>query len=65
MKVDKIESKSSNIEDLQEYLAELSSVVRDKSPSSAEKLWNRLLTETVPYTGGVISYDTYLELSST
>ena len=30
-----------------EYLAELSSVVRDKSPKSAEKLWDRLLTESV------------------
>lgn len=37
--------KSNSLEDLQEYLAECSSVVRDKQPKSAEKLWNRLLKE--------------------
>ena len=37
--------KSNSLEDLQEYLADCSSVVRDKQPKSAEKLWNRLLKE--------------------
>jgi len=32
---------------LQEYLAECVSVVRDKEPKSAEKLWDRLLKESV------------------
>jgi len=45
MKARQIQPKSNSLEDLQDYIAELSSVVRDKSPKSAEKLWNRLLTE--------------------
>lgn len=40
-KVELIEFKG----DIQEYLAECSSVVRDKQPKSAEKLFNRLLKE--------------------
>ena len=47
MEAIRIISKSTNIDDLQEYIAELSSVVRDKSPRSANKLWKRLLTESV------------------
>lgn len=43
--VESIVPKSNSLEDLQEYLATLCSVVRDKEPKSAEKLWNRLLTE--------------------
>lgn len=37
--------KSSSLGDFQNYIAECVSVVRDKTPKSAEKLWNRLLTE--------------------
>ena len=37
--------KSNSLEDLQAYIAECSSVVRDKDPKSPEKLWNRLLKE--------------------
>ncbi len=47
MKVEQITPKSNSLEDLQDYIAELSSVVRDKSPKSAEKLFNRLLKESV------------------
>ncbi len=47
MKVEQITPKSNKLTDLQEYIAELSSVVRDKHPKSAEKLFNRLLTESV------------------
>jgi len=42
-----VKAKGNSLVELQEYLAELSSVVRDKSPKSAEKLWGRLLTESV------------------
>jgi len=42
-----IKPKSKKLKDLQKYIAELSSVVRDKSPKSAEKLFERLLTESV------------------
>ena len=45
MQVEQIIPKSNSLEDLQEYIAECASVVRDKSPKSAEKLWNRLLKE--------------------
>ena len=45
MTVEHIQPKSTSVEDLQDYIAECSSVVRDKQPKSAEKLWNRLLTE--------------------
>jgi len=37
--------KSNSLVDLQNYIAECASVVRDKAPKSAEKLWNRLLKE--------------------
>ena len=47
MKVEQIVPKSTSKKDLEEYIAELSSVVRDKSPKSAEKLFKRLLTESV------------------
>jgi len=47
MKAELIEPKSNNLKDLQNYIAELSSVVRDQSPKSAEKLFNRLLSESV------------------
>lgn len=47
MKYESITPKSNKLKDLQNYIAELSSVVRDKSPKSAEKLFNRLLTESV------------------
>jgi len=47
MKAELIEPKSNKLKDLQDYIAELSSVVRDQSPKSAEKLFNRLLTESV------------------
>lgn len=47
MKVEQIEPKSNSLEDLQEYIALLSSVVRDKQPRSSEKLFNRLLTESI------------------
>ncbi len=47
MKVERIEPKSKKLKDIREYIAELSSVVRDKSPKSAEKLFSRLLTESV------------------
>jgi len=40
-----ITPQSNSLEHLQEYLADCSSVVRDKQPKSAEKLWNRLLKE--------------------
>ena len=36
-----------SLEQLQDYIATCSSVVRDKQPKSAEKLFNRLLTESV------------------
>jgi len=47
MKVEQIIPNSNGLEDLQNYIAELSSVVRDRSPKSAEKLFERLLTESV------------------
>jgi len=48
MKVNKIETlKKITLKSLQAYLAECVSVVRDKSPKNAEKLWNRLLIEAV------------------
>lgn len=47
MKVELIKPKSNSIEDLQEYIATLSSVVRDKQPKSAEKLFSRLLKESI------------------
>ena len=47
MTAELIVPKSNSLEDLQEYIAECASVVRDKAPKSAEKLWNRLLTESV------------------
>ena len=47
MKVERIVCKSNNLVDIQEYIAELASVVRDKNPKSAEKLFNRLLVESV------------------
>ncbi len=47
MKVEQITPKSNSLGDLQDYIAQLSSVVRDKSPKSAEKLFNRLLKESV------------------
>ena len=40
-----IKPKSNSLEDLQEYISECSSVVRDKIPKSASKLWERLLKE--------------------
>lgn len=45
MNVEQIKPKSNSLEDLQAYIAECSSVVRDKDPKSPEKLWDRLLTE--------------------
>jgi hypothetical protein len=45
VKAEIVQPKSTSLEDLQDYIAECSSVVRDKQPKSAEKLWNRLLTE--------------------
>ena len=45
MTVERIHPKSTSLEDLQDYISQCSSVVRDKQPKSAEKLWNRLLTE--------------------
>ena len=45
MTVERIQPKSTSVEDLQDYIAECSSVVRDKQPRSAEKLWDRLLVE--------------------
>lgn len=47
MKIELITPKSNSLEDLQDYIAALSSVVRDKQPKSAEKLFNRLLKESV------------------
>lgn len=47
MKAELIISKSNKLKDIQNYISELSSVVRDKSPKSAEKLFDRLLTESV------------------
>jgi len=47
MKIEQIIPTSNKLKDLRVYIAELSSVVRDKSPKSAEKLFNRLLTESV------------------
>jgi thymidylate synthase ThyX len=47
MIVELIEPKGKSLKNLQEYIARLSSVVRDKSPKSAEKLWSRLLTESI------------------
>jgi len=52
MKVEKIVPKSTKLKDLQEYIAELSSVVRDKNPKNSKKLFERLLTESV---GGTAS----------
>jgi len=46
-KVEKIVPEGTSKKDLEDYIAELSSVVRDKSPKSAEKLFKRLLTESV------------------
>lgn len=43
--IEKINPKSTDIYDLYDYIAECASVVRDKTPKSAEKLFNRLLTE--------------------
>ena len=40
-----VKPKSNSLEHLQEYIAECSSVVRDKDPKSPAKLWDRLLTE--------------------
>lgn len=40
-----ITPQSNSLEDLQAYIAECSSVVRDKDPKSPAKLWQRLLTE--------------------
>lgn len=45
MNVEQIKPKSNSLEDLQAYIAECSSVVRDKDPKSPAKLWGRLLTE--------------------
>lgn len=45
MTVEPIIPKSTSLEDLQAYIAECSSVVRDKDPKSPPKLWDRLLTE--------------------
>lgn len=47
MKVELIVPNGTKRKDLEDYVAELSSVVRDKSPKSAEKLFKRLLTESV------------------
>ncbi len=47
MKVEQITPKSNKLKDIREYIAEVSSVVRDKQPKSAEKLFSRLLTESV------------------
>ena len=47
MKVELITAKSKKLKDIQQYISQLSSVVRDKSPKNAEKLFNRLLTESV------------------
>jgi len=47
MKVELITPSSNSLEDLQEYIATLSSVVRDKQPKSAEKLFSRLLKESI------------------
>lgn len=40
-----VTSNGVKLSNLQDYLAELSAVVRDKDPKSAEKLWKRLKTE--------------------
>ncbi len=45
MKVEKLKCNGNSLEDIQKYIAECASVVRDKDPKSAEKLFNRLLTE--------------------
>lgn len=45
--IDITPNKCDNLEDVQIYIAECSSVVRDKTPKSAEKLFKRLLTESV------------------
>jgi hypothetical protein len=45
MKVNKITCKSNKLADIREYIAECSSVVRDSTPKSAEKLFVRLLSE--------------------
>ncbi len=47
MKAEQIVPKSTKLKDLKAYIAELSSVVRDKSPRSADKLFSRLLSESV------------------
>lgn len=44
-KIEKIEPKGNNLGDIQDYIAECASVVRDKVPKSAENLFSRLLVE--------------------
>ncbi len=51
-----------DLDGLYDYIAECASVVRDKTPKSAEKLFNRLQVETTPYTGNKITHNTYLRL---
>ena len=47
MTVEKIVSNGNSREDVYEYIAKLASVVRDKDPKSGEKLFGRLLVESV------------------
>jgi len=47
MKAELIECKGKSLEAVQEYIAELTSVVRDKQPKNSERLLDRLLTESV------------------
>ena len=47
MKYEKVVAKSTKQRDLDMYISDLSSVVRDKEPKSAEKLFGRLLKESV------------------
>ncbi len=45
--IEELKPKSNSLADLQDYISDCSSVVRDKQPKSSAKLWDRLLVESV------------------
>ena len=47
MNIQESQPKSNSLEDLQQYIADCSSVVRDKDPKSPAKLWERLKKESI------------------
>lgn len=50
-------------ESLKQYLADISSVVRNKQPKDNDRLFQRLLKESSQYNGGKVSYEEYLKNS--